>query len=259
MTDRQECAGRVCVRSAWYRVGGLRLHARVATDRAPAGAPAIVLVHGFGVSSRYLVPVARELAAGYRVYAPDLPGFGHSAKPRRARDLPELADALAAWMEAAGIERATLLGNSFGCQVVAELALRHPGRIERAVLIGPTVDPAGRTVRQQLWRLFLDVFREPWPLIPLQACDYARHGPRRGLATLRAMLGDRIEAKLPRVRVPTLVIRGGRDPIVPQRWAEEAARLLPAGRLVVIPGAGHAVNYSAPRALARAVEAFLAG
>jgi 2-hydroxy-6-oxonona-2,4-dienedioate hydrolase len=259
MTDGRGGAGRVCLRSAWYRVGGLRMHARVATDRAPAGAPAIVLVHGFGVSSRYMAPVARELAAGHRVYAPDLPGFGRSAKPRRARDLPELADALAAWMGAAEIDRATLLGNSFGCQIVAELALRHPGRIERAVLVGPTVDPAGRTVRQQLWRLVLDVLREPWPLIPLQALDYARHGPRRGLATLRVMLGDRIEEKLPRLRVPTLVVRGGRDPIVPQRWAEAATRLLPAGRLVVVPGAGHAVNYNAPRALARAVEAFLAG
>ncbi|MDQ3880940.1 MAG: alpha/beta hydrolase, partial [Chloroflexota bacterium] len=63
--------------------------------------------------------------------------------------------------------------------------------------------------------------------------------------------------KLPCVRVPTLVVRGGRDPIVPQAWAEEVARLLPRGRLVVIPGAAHAVNHDAPAALARVVLPFL--
>ena len=57
--------------------------------------------------------------------------------------------------------------------------------------------------------------------------------------------------------MPTLVVRGSRDQIVPQRWAEEAARLLPMGRLVVIPGAAHTANYSAPMELAHVTRAFL--
>jgi pimeloyl-ACP methyl ester carboxylesterase len=60
----------------------------------------VVLVHGIGVSSRYMTPIAIELAATCKVYAPDLPGFGLSAKPSRILDVPALADALAAWMRA---------------------------------------------------------------------------------------------------------------------------------------------------------------
>ena len=70
---------------------------------------------------------------------------------------------------------------------------------------------------------------------------------------------DRIEEKLPHVRVPALVVRGSKDPIVPQRWAEEVARLLPMGRLVVVPGAPHTLVYDAPLELARVVRPFLSG
>ena len=57
--------------------------------------------------------------------------------------------------------------------------------------------------------------------------------------------------------MPTLVVRGERDPIVPQYWAEEVARILPRGRLAVVPEAGHALNYSRPHDLARLVRAYL--
>ena len=68
---------------------------------------------------------------------------------------------------------------------------------------------------------------------------------------------DRVEEKLPHVQVPALVVRGSRDTIVPQRWAEEATRLLPMGRLAEIPGAPHTVVYDAPLDLARVVRPFL--
>lgn len=87
--------------------------------------------------------------------------------------------------------------------------------------------------------------------------DYLSAGLGRSLATFRYALEDPIEEKLPRVRVPTLVVRGDRDPIVPQRWAERAARLLPEGRLVVVPGAAHTMNYAAPSELARVVRKFV--
>jgi 2-hydroxy-6-oxonona-2,4-dienedioate hydrolase len=142
------------LRSHWIDVDGLPIHARAALDQAPPDAPAVVLVHGMGVSSRYLVPTGARLAPDFRVYAPDLPGFGRSGKPRHVLDVPELADALAAWMHAAGLKCAALLGNSFGCQIIATLAVQHPERVERAVLQGPTVPRDERTIFWQLvrWR-----------------------------------------------------------------------------------------------------------
>ena len=255
MVGESQRVGRLT--STWTMVNGLSLHARVPVDPAPAGSPVVILVHGLGVSSRYMAPTARRLAPAYRVYAPDLPGFGRSAKPPHVLTIAELADALAGWMDAVGIDRAALLGNSLGCQTIVDFALRHPERITRAVLVGPTIDRRARTALQQIWRVVLDTPREA-PSQPLMVVRcYWQAGLRRAWRTLQYGLADPIEEKLPRVQVPTLVVRGARDPIVPHCWAEEVARLLPRGWLVEIPKGPHTVNYSMPAALIRAVGPFL--
>jgi pimeloyl-ACP methyl ester carboxylesterase len=71
------------------------------------------------------------------------------------------------------------------------------------------------------------------------------------------MISDPVERKLHHVRVPTVVVRGERDPIVPLGWAREVAHTLPDARLVEIPGAGHTVNWSAPKELAEVVRPLL--
>jgi 2-hydroxy-6-oxonona-2,4-dienedioate hydrolase len=241
----------------WTDVRGLSMHARMAADLMTAGAPPIVLVHGFVISSRYMVPAAEQLAQYYPVYAPDLPGFGRSAKPCRTLSLTELANALVAWLDVMGLDSPVLLGNSFGCQIIADLAVRYPDRLARVVLIGPTIDRHRRVALQQLARLQLDMLREPPSLPLLHIPDYVRAGPRRIFRTYQEMMRDRIEENLPQIAVPTLVIRGSRDPVAPRDWVEDVVRLLPAGRLAVVPGAAHAVNYNAPLELARIVRGFL--
>jgi len=91
--------------SVWVEVGGLRMHARAATDAAHGLALPVVLVHGLVVSSRYMIPLAERLAERAHVYAPDLPGFGKSYHPDGPLDMAGLADALAGWMRATGIAR----------------------------------------------------------------------------------------------------------------------------------------------------------
>lgn len=240
-------------------VDGRRLHYRVSVDPVPEDRPAVVLVHGLVISGRYMTPTAELLAPDYRVYIPDLPGFGESEKPSHALDVSGLADSLAAWMGVVGLGRAALLGNSMGCQIVADLAARHPGLVERAVLQGPTVDPGERTVLRQVVRWIADSPRESPGQLPIMVRDYRRAGVRRAIHTFRHAMADRIEDKLPRVQALTLVVRGSRDPLVPQRWAEEATALLPKGRLAVIPGAAHTLNYSHPLELVRVVRPFLEG
>lgn len=243
--------------SRWTMVDGVRIHARVSVDPVPEAAPAVVLVHGAGISSRYMVPTAEWLAPFYRVCAPDLPGFGKSGKPPRVLTVPELAAALARWMEAVGLEGAALLGNSAGCQIVVDLAARHPDRVERLVLAGPTTDPPGRSLLKQVWRWSLNGRGEPRSLLAVVLRDYRDTGVGRVLRTFRYVLEDRVEEKLPRAQAPALVVRGSRDRMVPQWWAEEVARLLPNARLELIPGAAHTLNYNAPEALVRVVRPFL--
>lgn len=77
------------------------------------------------------------------------------------------------------------------------------------------------------------------------------------IGTARNALADRIVDKLPRIQSPALVVRGSRDPIVTQAWAEEVTRLLPQGRLEVVPGATHTMTFKYPRELADVVLPFV--
>lgn len=243
--------------SRWITADGVRMHALVSAGEAPPEAPPVVLVHGSGLSGRYMIPTAERLAADFPVYVPDLPGFGDSGKPSRVLSVPELADSVAAWMEASGLGRASLLGNSFGCQVIADLAARYPERVERAVLQGPTTPADERSVFWQFVRWRQNQGYNPPDLGPITYEDYRKCGPRRMLVSFRHQLTDPIEEKLPRVRAPVLVVRGARDPIAHQRWCEELARRAPRGELAIIPDVAHTLVYTSPVELAEVARRFL--
>ena len=203
------------------------------------------------------MPFGRELAHDRAVTIPDLPGFGKSDRPRRPLSVLGLADALLAYLDAVALERPPLVANSMGCQIVAALAARHPDRAGPLVLVGPTVDPSRRSATRQVLGGVADCVREPPSLLAIIAWDYTVFGPRRFLATARSALRDRIEDNLLRVESPTLVIRGEHDGFISQRWAEEAAALLPRGRLAVVPGEPHAVHHTRPRLVGTLVRRFL--
>ncbi|GAA5037850.1 alpha/beta hydrolase [Thermocatellispora tengchongensis] len=236
-------------------VGGLR----VATYRRRGPGPAVVCVHGAGVSSRELLPFVRALGERHDAWTLDLPGFGASAKPPRPLTLPALADAVAGWVAEARLDRPCLLGGSFGCQVVVDTAVRHPGVAGSLVLAGPTVDPRARSPWRLAGQWLRNSVRESPRMAPLNVADYLDAGPRRVLAAFGESMRDRIEDKLPLVQVPALVVRGGKDRMVPQSWAEEVTRLLPYGRLVVMDGLPHMTPYRDPEGLARLVTGFLDG
>lgn len=244
------------LQSVWDKVDGHWMHAVTGADPPPE-APVVILMHGLVVSHRYMRPLARHLGDHYRVFAPDLPGIGFSERPARAPSMEEQAAFLVAWMDARGIKRAHLIGNSMGCQIATMVAVTEPARVGRLVLQGPTVDPQAPGFPRQFARWCLAGLRDPKKPLMLVLGDYARTGPRLTTGYMRAMLDDRIEARLPEVQAPTLVVRGSRDPIVPQRWAEEVVRLLPHGRLKLIPGAAHIINHSSPLELERVVLPFL--
>ena len=245
--------------SAWTAsehvvVDGTRFHAAV---HGRPGRPVVICVHGLGCSHRYFAPLAGHLARDAFVVAPDLPGFGRTPGPTGALDVSGLASALAGWIRATGREGATLVANSAGCQVAVDMAVGTPELVGALVLTGPTVDRRARGMVRQTLRLLRDVPHERPTLGFVLARDYARAGPRRVMATARHVLNDRLECNLPLVRSPAVVVRGERDPVVSREWALEVSRLLPQGRFVEVPDAGHAVNYSAPQSLARIIRPLL--
>jgi 2-hydroxy-6-oxonona-2,4-dienedioate hydrolase len=252
-----EAAEKANLGGTWTTVSGLRIHALVADKIAPAGAKTVVLVHGVGVSSRYMVPLAERLAPRYRVFAPDLPGFGGSDRPPRMLDVPGLADALAAWLRIRAPGRTNMVGNSLGCQVILDLAARFPELIDRAILIGPTTDPGVRNLFLLLARGVLDLPQESAALYPILVTDYLRAGLLRTMWTLQAGVDDPLISKLPQVQAPVLVVRGERDPIASRKWVRKLSQNVPTGKWSEIPGAAHAAHFSAPEWMAKLAGEFL--
>src|SRR5256885_3009691 len=240
------------IESRWFEVFGLGVHARVGGDGAP-----VVLVHGYGVSGTYMLPLAQSLAPFFSVFVPDLPGYGRSQSPGAPLGIADLAAALAGCLDAAGLQRPAFVANSMGCQIVTELAVDLPGRVGPMVLVGPTVDPQRRNARHQLLGGLRDATREPRSLLSLAVRDDSTLGIGALVATARSALADRIEHRLPLIEQPAVVVRGEEDGFVGADWAEKATALLPRGRLVVVPGEPHAVHYTRPGVVAGIVRELL--
>ncbi|HEU4546402.1 MAG TPA: alpha/beta hydrolase [Microlunatus sp.] len=239
----------------WLIVDHLPLFHRFHRPAGPEG-DAIVHVHGFGISGTYLEPTAAILAGRYQTYVPDLPGMGRSMRPRHGLDLPGLARSLVSYLDAVGVAKPILVGNSLGCPVIVELAASYPDRIKGAVLVspagGPNNQPLGRAVRQMVQ----DGVREPVAMLPIATRDYLRFGALQSLSLFKAMTRYPTLANLHLLDVPTLVIAGARDPLVKISRAFVLAAL-PHVTAVRVPGA-HALNFSSPELIAELIDAHIA-
>ena len=218
----------------------------------PADGTPFVLVHGIGVGLSYFRRLARLLAEHGPVHVVELPGFGRAPKPAHVLSVEEHATPVVALLESIG-RPVVLIGQSMGCQVALEAALRVPGLVERLVAIGPVTDPDERSAPMQGLRLLQDVLGETPATNAAVFSEYARCGPRRYLATLPSMLAYDTDAAASAVRVPTMILRGSRDPICRRPWARRLAARLAVGGLVEVPGGHHNVHSTHPRAVASAV------
>ncbi|MDB4968212.1 MAG: alpha/beta hydrolase fold protein [Myxococcales bacterium] len=251
-----------------------------------AGAgPAIVLVHGLGANLTHFEHVAPPLvAAGFRVCGLDLPGFGHSGKPRRTYSIRWLAGAVTALMDQLGIERATLAGHSLGGLVVSDAALHEPERVERLVLIssaglfkmplpfqwvartimrpGLVAAALERNARRLLEKRVFEERNEKVERFIEQSVT--RPDPRfvRDLARVmwslrKDLTGYHLFDEVERLTMPTLVIYGGRDRLLPTKAVPTWAGKLPAGQLEVIERCGHMPIIEKPEQVVARMTAFL--
>jgi pimeloyl-ACP methyl ester carboxylesterase len=242
------------LRPAERRVDVGDLAFRVLSSVAPESRePAIVLVHGIGVSHRYLSRLHDELAARRTVFSIDLPGFGGLPKPRRDLDVPEMAHALGQVVAGLGVGPVVLLGHSMGCQWVVEAALQRPDLVTTVVAMGPVADDRYRTMIGQTRALAVDTLGEPPSVNVIVFTDYLRCGVPWYLTQLRHMLAYRLEERVPDLAVPLLLIRGGADPIAGLEWCRRLRRSAATAQLVLIPRHHHVAQHSSPKAVASAI------
>jgi pimeloyl-ACP methyl ester carboxylesterase len=247
--------------------------------------PTLVFVHGLGgnlTHFEYLVePLRRE---GWRVCGLDLPGFGASGKPHREYTIAYLAGAVTALMDHLGIDVATLCGHSLGGLVCAETALRAPERVERLVLLSSAglfkmPLPFRVAARTMMWRglLAFAFERNARRLLDLVFSEsnarterfieqsltrpddrFVDDLARVMSAARRDLTGYHLLDQVERLKMPVLVIWGGKDRLLPFKEVPAWTARLPDGELEVIERCGHMSLIEDPERVLLRMRAFFA-
>ncbi len=272
------------------RFGRLETEAgRLATMSAGDGPP-VVCLHGLGGTKASFLPTVSALAETNRVIAIDLPGFGDSDKPLSAAyDAPYFADAVVAALDALGLERADLVGNSMGGRVAIEAGLRTPDRVGRLVLLSPAV--AWLRDRNMKWLVSLPLPRlgllQPTPrvlvepivrrLVPGGDRGWSAAGVDEFLRSYLTASGryafyesarniyldepdgeDGFWNRLGGMAPQTMFVWGLRDNLVPIGFRKHVERALPAARHLELD-CGHVPQLEAPERTHAAIREFLGG
>ena len=220
----------------------------LAYTEAGSGTP-LILLHGNGEDGTYFAPHIAALARHFRVIALDTRGHGKSPRGSAPFTIGQFARDLRDFMDAQGIERASLLGFSDGGNIALTFALEHPKRVDRLILNGANLDPSGVKRSVQI----------PIVLGYGLTAVLARFSPEaaRRAELLRLMVREPHirPSELGRITAPTLVIAGTHD-MIREKHTRLIARSLPNALLEIIPG-DHFVARTHPEDFRRAVEAFL--
>jgi pimeloyl-ACP methyl ester carboxylesterase len=223
----------------------------------PASGPPVIVVHGLGGHAEDWWNVAPVLAkAGFRVYMPDLIGFGRSQQPADfSYSVRDQAAVVLAFMDTLGLKQADLGGWSMGGWIVQLVAFKHPERVGKLILIdsvGLNIEPAWDTglftptSPQQLDKLDALLMPNP-PVVPaFMVRDILRISRRNGWVIKRALASmmtaqDVTDNLLPQLKMPVLIVWGSLDQIAPVDQAQIMHKLIPQSQLDVIPGCGHMV------------------
>jgi 3-oxoadipate enol-lactonase len=251
---------------------------------APPGQPAgtVVLLHNIFCDRRVFDGVVASLGPRYRTIAVDFRGHGQSDLGQRPYEVADLVADVVAVMDRERVSRAVVVGLSLGATVALELALAHPGRIERLVLMGADADPDGgvASMRNGLFCRLVMLLGMRWFILStVTQTLFGRWFRTRAVADFR-VYRDRIAA-LPRLaasramrawtgrrplreaaaslRLPTRVVVGDQDVSCPLPCGQRLQQAVPGADLVRIPDAGHTMTAERPAESAAAIASFLDG
>jgi pimeloyl-ACP methyl ester carboxylesterase len=238
--------------SSSVQVAGHRLHYLAA---GPAGGPVVVLVHGLGGRAEDWLDLSPSLVhAGYRVYMPDLIGYGRSEKPADySYSVGAEADGVVGFLDALGLKQVDLGGWSMGGWIVQLVASEHSERVRRLIVFdsaGLDVEPDWDThlftptTPAQLNQLEALLTPHPEKIPDFIARDILRQSDQdawvihRSVATM--LTGRETTDKLlPGLKMAVLLVWGAEDRITPLNQGETMHRLIPQSQLDVFPGCGH--------------------
>ena len=263
----------------YVEAAGTRLHVR---DRGPRDAPAVVLVHGFGASLHSFDAWAGTLEERYRVVRLDLPGSGLSP-PDPGGDYTDARSValLTALLDRLGTARASIVGHSIGGRIAWTFAAAHPERVDRLVLISPDgfasawaaygrrphIPASARLMRFALPKVFVRcalerAFADPHAVTDALVTRYYElaRAPGSRAALLARMEQTVLVDPVPVLKsiwIPTLVLWGRNDALIPFSNAADYAAALPDATVVALDGVGHVPQEEAPEVSVAALLRFL--
>ncbi|MEI2698316.1 MAG: alpha/beta fold hydrolase [Microthrixaceae bacterium] len=268
------------------------VHGHEVAYRTGGSGPVVLLVHGMAGSSDTWRPSIPLLEAHVTYVAPDLPGHGRSDKPRGDYSLGAQASFLRDLLTALGHDRATIVGQSLGGGIALQFAYQYPERCERLVLVcagglGQEVNPVLRLLTlpgvdmllplafQPIYRTVVDGFAGVMRRIGLQPTPVALETWRSYcslidpetrsafISTLTAVVdrsGQRVSAHdrlYLASALPTLIVWGDSDPIIPVEHAHDTHQAIPGSQLEILPGAGHYPHCEDPQRFAELLVEFV--
>jgi pimeloyl-ACP methyl ester carboxylesterase len=251
--------------------------------------PPVILLHGLGATKLSYLPLLPALARNHRVIVPDLPGHGESTKPRAAYTPQYFAAVIRDLFDELDVGRAAVIGNSMGGRIALEMAAEFPDRVRALVLLDPAAAgvpfpfyvrllrmlPTGvgavpiplrkRIVAFGIRALISEPDRLPGGAYLAGADEFIRiyrHGRARValLSAIRGLMADGEGAfweRMANVEIPTLILWGSEDRLVPMRLGRRLAGTMPRAELAVLPGVGHVPQFEVPEETRRRVHAFL--
>ncbi len=252
---------------------GIRMHYGM---QGESGSRTVILLHGYTDSSYSWTRVAPLLPESWRVFALDLRGHGDTEKPESGYTAQAMAADVVAFMDAMGVERATIVGHSGGGLIAQRVMLDAPERVERAVIMssiaagahivdyGPFID-AIMALSDPVDPAFARAFQESTVAQPVPAAfmdrvvaESLKLPARVWQAYAQGVLTAPVPEGLKSVRIPTMIIWGELDAIVP-RVSQDVLLTIPGSKLVVHEGIGHAPHWEDPARAARDLIGFIGG
>jgi pimeloyl-ACP methyl ester carboxylesterase len=240
------------IESRSVQVMGYRVHYLV---EGPVDGPVVVLVHGLGGEAedwRNLTPYLAQV--GFRVYRPDLPGFGRSERPAGfSYSVHDQAEVVVGFLDVLGLKQVDLGGWSMGGWIVQLVAARHPERVKRLMLFdsaGIYEKPAWNTQlftptsAAELDQLEALLMPHPRKIPGFVAKDVVRISNGHAWVIHRAVASmltgqDTTDNLLPGFKMPVLIVWGAEDKITPPSQSERIHQLVPQSQLEVFAGCGH--------------------
>ena len=235
---------------------------------------ALVFLHGWPDSWFSFSRLLPLLPARYHAYAFSQRGFGDSERPAGGYAIDDYAADVAAFLDAVGVERATIIGSSSGGVIARWVAETRPERVSRLVQIGSFLrhvneatlafQEAVRTLADPVPPDFAREFQAgtahlplPTPFLERAVAESLKLPARVWQAVLDGFMAADDVDRLGRIAAPTLLLWGERDALIPREDQEQLAATIPGARLIVYPETGHALHWERPERVVADLDAFL--